>query len=572
MLRTALRLLTASALAFHASEAAAYSWERPHSTSTNSGLFDATTIAATKPLKVIDNIGTFAPGASPVISADGTVFIGNEQGRLMTFRADGTPWWSRDVPGSIVASPLLDAAGNVYVVANHVFTDHRTNPPEQRLDASLHKFTVGGGWIRDTPLPGKYGASGTTAAPNMWKSGNAEVIILPIAYELYLHGGWETDVLAFSTDAQLLASTQVGVWTPTVTGGSDMEDWQVYMCLLPPFIACFLPSGFQSPPGEPSHPPVKQPTPTAAIFTYAGGGTPHILIADGFQNLVDYTFGGMNFNEVFRIHSEEEFGNMVATPTVTVDGHSIFTDHDGIRFGGPNMNPLKTVKGVHTLTAPTILRNGKVVIMTTDDNVVVLNGDQIDARIATNDFSIASAAASHNQFFLSTYHHFITYDTDTLQEVGRYDWADGGLSSPVIGPQGNVYVIEGNKLYVFPGPGQATTASTNNAGGGGTPVNTTSTGSDETQSTGQTTQSARQSYKPPLTADGSRLLACNSVDGDDCGKSDAKQVAQAFCEKQGFKSVKDIDTDTKKVQAQTLDGQTCTKKKCKVFSKIVCAM
>jgi hypothetical protein len=32
----------------------------------------------------------------------------------------------------------------------------------------------------------------------------------------------------------------------------------------------------------------------------------------------------------------------------------------------------------------------------------------------------------------------------------------------------------------------------------------------------------------------------------------------------------DADTDKKKVKAQTLDGQFCSKSKCKVFDEIVC--
>ncbi|HNB27523.1 MAG TPA: hypothetical protein PLR41_11220, partial [Alphaproteobacteria bacterium] len=98
--------------------AGAYSWSQPHGNSTNAGFFDAATLPATAPLKVVSGIGTFAPGAGPVIAADGTVYLGNEQGKVMAFRPDGTPWWSRDVPGSIVASPVLDSEGNVYVIAN----------------------------------------------------------------------------------------------------------------------------------------------------------------------------------------------------------------------------------------------------------------------------------------------------------------------------------------------------------------------------------------------------------------------------------------------------------------------
>lgn len=586
-LSAALHLAIAAALAFHSPAARAYSWDRPHGSGTNAGFFDAATLPAKTPLKIVDNIGTFAPGTNPVIAADGTVYIGNQQGVLMAFRPDGTPWWKRDIAGqSILASPLLDAAGNIYVVGIKPFTDHRVNPARERFDAALHKFTASGGWIRDTPMPEKFGAGGTSdiipAAPNMWKTGNAEVIMLPVVYDLPMYGGWETHLLAFSTETQLLADVTVGDETGSVTGGSGEDDLVVYSCLLPLYIHCEIifsgAGGFGSSPTSGStesvHQTVLRPVPTVATYVYPGGGTPHVLITDGFENLVDYTFGGMNFNEVFRIHSEEGFDNMEASPTVRYDGHTIFTDHAGIRFAGPNMTPLPTVKDVHTVTPPTILQDGRIAVVTTRAEVAIINSNgSLGTKIPLDDFTVASAAASHTHFYVSTWHHFISYDSSTLQEVARYDWTDGGLSSPVIGPQGNVYAIEGNKLYVFPGPGQAT-ASTGVDPSMPAPSMPTVPASTD-QGTGQPqqpTQSARQAYKPPLTANGNRLFACQSVDGDNCGKGDAKNIAQAFCQKQGFSAVDDIDTDNKKVKAETLDGQYCTKKRCKVFDKIVCKM
>jgi outer membrane protein assembly factor BamB len=580
-----IQICLAGAMTLHAAAAAAYSWDRPHGSSTNAGFFDAATIPANTPLKVIQNIGTFAPNASPVIGPDGTVYVGNEQGKLMAFHADGTPWWSRDIPGqSISASPLLGADGSIYVVGIKPFTDHRFNPPEHRFDAMLHKFTVGGGWIRQTPFPEKYGAAGTSdiapAAPNMWKSGNAEVIMVPVIYDLPLHGGWETHLLAFSTDAQILADATVGDSVPTVTGGSGLPDWAVYSCLIPPFLHCIglVNSGFQSKPGaptEPVHDPVLRPVPTAAVYTYPGGGTPHVLVADGFHNLVDYTFGGMNFNEIFRIDDGNDDGAVWATPTVTYDGHTIFTSKDGIRFAGPNMNTVPTVKGTYTITAPTILRDGRIVVMATDGSITVLNGEQVVTRIPI-EFSVASAAASHTHFFVSTWHHFITFDATTLQEVGRFDWPDGGLSSPAIGPQGNVYVIASNQLYVFPGPGQAAVATTGTVGNPALPVTQSPVQPVATQPAqpaepAQPSQASRKAYKPPLTASGNRLFACQDPGGDDCGKGDAKDIAKAFCQKQGFTAAADLDLDTRKGKAETLDGQFCARNKCRVFSKIVCA-
>jgi hypothetical protein len=78
-------------------------------------------------------------------------------------------------------------------------------------------------------------------------------------------------------------------------------------------------------------------------------------------------------------------------------------------------------------------------------------------------------------------------------------------------------------------------------------------------------------YKPPMTANGNRLFACEELDGDDCGKGDYNAIATAFCKKEGFVGAGQIQVDSKKVKAETLDGRFCSKNKCKVFDQIVCA-
>ena len=569
MLRTklsaALHLALAAAIALYATSAAGYSWERPHSVGSNSGFFDTTSIPAQVPIRTIEQLDGLAAGAGPVIAADGTVIIGTAQGKVMAFHPDGTLWWSRTIPRQmIVASPTLDSEGSIYVVGVENYTDHRVSPPVKVQKSTLHKFTLGGGWLYQTPFPGNAANAVTTAAPNIWKSGGTEVIMVPITDTVPNTGVYETHLVAFSTMGQVIGDVVVGYESPTLTGGPDIS-WDDILDLLPPY-------GFSSPAGT-----VRKflwPQPTVALFTYAGGGTPFIIVASNLQDLVGYTFSNLTFQEVFRVHDEGDLRFFGSTPLVTPDGHTVIGTPAGIRFAGPNMNALPVVKDVRTKTAPTQLASGKVAVITDNNQMVILQGAQVDKAIYLgSDASMASAAATRMHIFVSTYDALITYDANTFQEVARFNWAGGGLWQPVIGPQGNVYAVVGSRMYVFPGPGQANATQAGTGNASANPASPTMPA--PTQGTDQPTQpeqSARQAYKPPLAADGSRLLACNNADGDDCGKSDAKQIAQAFCEKQGFKTVSDIDTDTKKVQAQTLDGQACTKKKCKVFSKIICGM
>ena len=79
-----------------------------------------------------------------------------------------------------------------------------------------------------------------------------------------------------------------------------------------------------------------------------------------------------------------------------------------------------------------------------------------------------------------------------------------------------------------------------------------------------------QLYKPPMTANGNRLFACKELDQDDCGKGDYREIALAWCQKQGYAKVSGYDVDGRKVRAETLDGQFCSKNKCKVFDSIGC--
>ena len=87
-----------------------------------------------------------------------------------------------------------------------------------------------------------------------------------------------------------------------------------------------------------------------------------------------------------------------------------------------------------------------------------------------------------------------------------------------------------------------------------------------------TTLPASQVYHPPLTPNGNRLFACEELDQDDCGKGDYKAISLALCQKQGYTKAESYDVDSRKGKAETLDGQFCSKKKCKVFDTIACEM
>ena len=134
-------------------------------------------------------IGPLASGAAPVVGPDGTVYIGNLNGQVLAFHADGTPAWNRQLPAGqwVTSSPVVGADGSVYVVAETRFlVDGETSV--YRYESTLHKFSAGGGWLYQTPFPQRWGDTkyssrgDANAPPNIWSSNGVEAIIVPAIY------------------------------------------------------------------------------------------------------------------------------------------------------------------------------------------------------------------------------------------------------------------------------------------------------------------------------------------------------------------------------------------------------
>jgi hypothetical protein len=181
--------------------------------------------------------------------------------------------------------------------------------------------------------------------------------------------------------------------------------------------------------------------------------------------------------------------------------------------------------------------------------LVVLDGRNVVKKVALAGNASASATASRTHLFVSTTDALQTFDPATLTELSSMPWSEGGRSQPVISPLGFVYAVAGDTLFVFPPAKQLPPNRV-------TPVTGTAVVSTDP---GATTQDSKP-YKPPMTANGNRLFACEQLDGDDCGKGDYNTIATAFCKKEGFIGAGQIKVDSKKVKAETLDGQVLLEK------------
>ena len=538
---------------------AAVAWESAHGDRDNSGFANVATAPAGKGSVSVPGLGTFHPGAGPVVAPDGTVYLGTTQGKLIALHADGKPFWSRDItPGqTIVASPAIASDGSIYVIGVETIRDNRVNPPKVTVTSTLHRFNSTGAWLAQIPFPGHGGIGpAAVASPNIGRFAGIEAIFVPTLYANRLRGKPMVRLVAFDLNGLVLDDVVMLGFAPDITGGSGVGDWELCCDFNP----------------RPANAPLVNVPPTPGVGIGTSGGAPLILASDGSSDVIGYSFTNRRLKEAFRLRQE---GFVAQTPPVVLsDGRAAI----GLQGApqGPRKDPaflgrLLLVTPNRTgfvdkiqssFAAPTRLPDGRIAVVGNFGKVTIVSGAQVAATMTAPGRSIASAAASRTHLFVSAEDGFVTYDAATLAEVSRLDWVGGGLNPPAIGPKGHVYAIASNILFVFPPPIKKPM----------TVVNQPKAGLPVATDPGPATGPEQQSYKPPMTVNGNRLFACEELDQDDCGKGDHRTIAKAFCVKQGHTDAKDHDVDNETVKAETLDGRYCSKKKCKVFDEIVCTM
>jgi hypothetical protein len=570
-------LCAAGAIALASTPASA--WEFAHGNRDNSGFANVVTAPAGKGSVSVPGLGRFSPGAGPVIAPDGTVYLGTTEGKLIALHADGSAFWSRDIaPGqTIVASPAISSDGSIYVIGVRVVRDNGPDAAVTTASSTLHHFNNTGAWLNQIAFP-QHGELGPAAfgPPNIWRSGSAEAIMVPALYRNKVTGGHSIRLIAFSLTGQVLDDEVVMNITPQTVGGSGRPGWVDASCLIPVLGWGGCLGYVEYNPPRSGESPKTPPAPGVGIFTFAGGGTPFILVSDHYKDLVGFTFSNQQLTETFRVHNNDGF--LRTPPMILPDGHSLIgvqgsTQSDlglevpanagRIAFAGPNGTKIAPVAlDRATQAAPTRMADGRVAVVDGAGRVVVLKDGKPFNGMDGAGWSMASAAASQTHLFVSGNDGFVTYDTKSLAEVARFDWVGGGLNPPAIGPKGHVYAIASNILFVFPPPKP----------GIGTTIRQPQSGVTIATNPDAGTTPQEKIYDPPLTTNGNRLFACEELDQDDCGKGDHKEISLAWCQKQGYPKVKEYDVDSKKVKAETLDGRFCSKNKCKVFDTIACEM
>lgn len=596
----------AGALLFaHAARADGWPVSRGNPAAT--GANNIETSAAERPSIISRGFGRFADGVGPVISADNTMVLASWDGKI-TVLQNGNPFWSRQLNSgfTIQSTPAIASNGNIYVLSSYTYTDHRVTPAVKRFEVEINGFDPGGGWLFHYPVPAPAGGAIATAPLNIMRApGGAELIVFPIRYRPPASTSNIVHLYAYSLTGSLEAKVSVLAYTAPIESDG------------------FPDGGFSVPQtySDQLTEPVKYSVPGVAVTP----GDPSIVVLNnGMNALISYRFDGTTFQELWRYNANEATEvRPLSAPAVRSDGIT-FAAYSNRYYGHNNVGQVVAADGMAgTYAPPAIAPNGRVVFTSRIGKMHVAG---IGEREITAD-TIAPAAISRNFIYVSVSRGLISYRLSDFTLASVYEWPDGdrgGRSEPVIGPNGFIYALAGNKLYTFvrsTGPANRTSVGTggvvsgnvggNDAGDTGkpkpmkntlnpailtAPQATTDGGSGGNAITGGTVFQAQpnaimngglpapeqgtdqpppqeaalptsQKFDPPLTASGKALSACVDASFDDCGKA----AARAYCTSLGFTKASDIDIDTKKVQAETLGGALCTAKKCKVVDKVTCS-
>ncbi len=428
------------------------------------GFVDVLTQPAGAHSTSVPGLGTFY--ASPTIGSDGTVYLGTLEGKVIALHADGTPYWDRELPPAsrehILTPIAVGADQSAYVVGVHsdaAVADHRAAAGSSHVvtyRATLYKFTAGGGApvgnstsipdLQPGVAPGQFGPS-FIGEPAIWQFGADQAVIVPVGYSTL--NGAELHVLAFSPDGGVMADVAVGRWNGgDVTGSYGWRELELAIGL-----------GFDPAPIYADRPSSPSPIPGVSIFTNPRGGTPFVTVADPLQrDIVSYTFcvgaacsPAPGFTE--RVRTGVPGNPLLSGPVTLPDLHSAVGTDNGVAFGGPSQTSAPAVTGLGSVVAtPTLGVDDRVVLVNIDGTVAVMKDHAIISHISLGSGSVARAVASRTHVFVATTDGFHTLDALAQSEVLNFPWTGGGALSPAIGPDGRVYAMALNTLFIFPPP------------------------------------------------------------------------------------------------------------------------
>jgi outer membrane protein assembly factor BamB len=363
---------------------------------------------------------------SPVLGADGTLYLGAIDGYLYAINPNGTQKWIKSYsPASIPASFAVSDDGFLYVITNQ--------ETDGKLKSALHKNSQdSGGWEWSYSFPNN---GYTTGSPKIWRDpSNGRLYIFVYVQEnfsgsdiprgtLYLFNDAGNRLDSRSVGEDCKPSGGCGIWCH-VKGVWD-----------------FLAGGFDEGGIEW---PFLDPTPAIAdTENLTPRGTALITVADNFCNTAVYR--KRRDLDVLELvwRKEHTFGEKHSSPLVLPNGTIVIGQEDGevaaydLLTGGELWKYDTGNNKVYSTPASF----GRQIFAASSKTIHVLDYDgSLVGEKALDGWTYASPALSSN-FVYAVHSRGINTFTFGLLPESYDNGLHGPLSSPAIARDGTIYVV-----------------------------------------------------------------------------------------------------------------------------------
>lgn len=444
-------------------------WAQFHADGPSQGFTGVHSTVALSPKWTLD-INAVAH-SSPVLAADGTIYVGTLSGQLLAINPDGSPKCSANFPnGVILSSPAVGADENIYIVT--------TREINSTLNSAVHSVNSSCqiNWGRSFPFITAGLAGRTTASPKTWSpEGSRKILIfVPVKTSRRRLGPDNDDVedglnelWVFDGSGNVVAHKSIGGCIRLSGGGSDIgptlrDIWD--------FLSSISIGGTGVLGSGPSLYEIFGGTnSTVAIVNYPNivrDELPLIVVADNCLGLRLTGFKLQSYDPFVEItrqwtfDDKSDFQNFTS-PAVFGSGLVVLGREDGLVLGLDVTTGNKLWEyDANELLIGTPASFGRQIYLSALSHLQVIdfNGapviDKSSPLAILQGQTIASPALSVDYVYVSTSKGIHSRSFDLLER--SIDAIPAGLSSPAVAPDGTLYVVTLNddglsSLHAYPG-------------------------------------------------------------------------------------------------------------------------
>jgi hypothetical protein len=425
----------------HSGCASVGTWSQFHGDGPSQGFKAIHTTYALKPKWTLD-LTDHVAFSSPVLSKDGTIYVGASDG-LIKVSQDGLMLWKTSFTDArIFSSPAAGPDGNIYVVTTKKIGD-------KQYYSELHSVNPLGNinWTRN------FGVTSdifTSASPKIWGS-EKNLNIFVYLKELYV----------FSQDGRMLKAGDITNHCTTVTNSSWFADF--FISIGKGFESFFTGEAFTFDVSAINWDEIYGwPDPTVAIVSYPNMKyvrepfskfeTEPLIVAANYCTISGVrwkpedqlvTMWGRNLPDPKKTTSPAGFPNGILAIGREDGLVELFDVETGVQQAQYNARE-KIVGTPASLLGITIYvaskRNLHVISANGNPlNILELKGETLASPAVTADAVYVSTTAGLESFALD-------FSAQTIDKEAR-----GGVSSPTVGPDGTIYMItESGQLRAYP--------------------------------------------------------------------------------------------------------------------------